>query len=313
MQHQDLIGERVILIYAHSREFLPAFLGSLYAGAIAVPIHVPHRLRFLDRLPRHSCHSSARAVLTAAETLEACPASLPRTRRGDGLAGHRFVGRWFSQLDSSADELSTLAFLQYTSGSTAAPRGVMVRHANLMHNLNLVHRMWASDSESVVLSWLPFFHRHGIDWSNARGPFRRLSPVPVSPASFMQRPLRWLQAITRYRATHSGGPNFAFDHCVRSVRPEERQSLDLSSWRVAWNGAEPVQSATLERFHAAFASCGFQIAAHTPCYGLAEATLMVSGSPCGERAVHRLVDGEAWVSMVLRRRWATRLPGRLPG
>ena len=147
-------------------------------------------------------------------------------------------------------ELSTLAFLQYTSGSTASPRGVMVRHANLMHNLNLAHRMWASDSESVVLSWLPFFHDMGLIGAILGSLFVGCPLFLMSPTSFMQRPLRWLQAITRYRATHSGGPNFAFEHCVRSVYSEERQALDLSSWRVAltarshsrvppWKGSMP--------------------------------------------------------------------------
>jgi acyl-CoA synthetase (AMP-forming)/AMP-acid ligase II len=293
LQQQNLFSERVILVYAHSREFLPAFLGCLYAGAVAVPTHIPRRLRFLDRLQAIRADSNPRAVLTAAETLEACQQAFP-AQEGEMA--------WLatdSLEDGSANwappliELSTLAFLQYTSGSTASPRGVMVRHANLMHNLKLSHRMWASDSESVVLSWLPFFHDMGLIGAMLGALFVGCPLFLMSPASFMQRPLRWLQAITRYRATHSGAPNFAFDHCVRSVCSEDRQSLDLSSWRVAWNGAEPLLSATLERFHAAFASCGFQFAAHAPCYGLAEATLMVSGTPCGERAVHRLVDREA--------------------
>lgn len=293
LQHRELVGERVILIYAHSRDFLPAFLGCLYAGAVAVPTHVPHRLRFLDRLQTIRADSSARAVLTATETLEACRQAFPARAGGMAWLATDSLGDGSAKWVPPQVDLPTLAFLQYTSGSTAAPRGVMVRHSNLMHNLRLTHRVWASDSESVVLSWLPFFHDMGLIGAMLGSLFVGCSLYQMSPAVFMQRPFRWLQAVSRYRATHSGGPNFAYDHCVRHVGLEERQSLDLSSWRVAWNGAEPLQNSTLERFHAAFAPCGFRLEAHAPCYGLAEATLMVSGSPCGERVVARLVDREA--------------------
>lgn len=293
LQHQQLVGERVILVYAHSREFLPAFLGCLYAGAVAVPTHVPHRLRFLDRLQTIRADSGARAVLTATETLEACRQAFPVQAGGMAWLATDSLGDGSADWTPPSIEPSTLAFLQYTSGSTATPRGVMVRHANLMHNLNMTHRTWASDSESVVVSWLPFFHDMGLIGAILGSLFVGSSLYLMSPASFVQRPLRWLQAITRYRATHSGGPNFAFDHCVRSVNAEERRSLDLSSWVVASNGAEPLQNATLERFLAAFASCGFRPEAYAPCYGLAEATLMVSSSPRGGGAVRRLVDREA--------------------
>src|SRR5262245_9479519 len=163
LQQRDLFGERVILVYSHPQEFLPAFLGCLYAGAVAVPTHLPHRSRFLDRLQAIRADSSARGVLTAAATLEVGRQAFP-AHEGEETA-------WLatdSLVDGSANwtpqpiEPSTLAFLQYTSGSTASPRGVMVSHANLMHNLDLVCRMIAVDSESVMLSWLPFFHDMGL-------------------------------------------------------------------------------------------------------------------------------------------------------
>lgn len=294
LQQRDLFGERVILVYSHPQEFLPAFLGCLYAGAVAVPTHLPHRSRFLDRLQAIRTDSSARAVLTAGATLDICREAFPACE-GEETA-------WLttdSLVDGSANwtpppiEPSTLAFLQYTSGSTASPRGVMVSHTNLMHNLDLIRRVIAVGSESVGLSWLPFFHDMGLIGSMLGSLFAGCPLFLMSPASFVQQPLRWLRAITRYRVTHTAGPNFAYDHCVRSIRSEELGSLDLSSWRVALNGAEPLRWATLERFHATFARCGFRSEVFSPCYGLAEATLMVSGSSCGERPIHMLVDGEA--------------------
>jgi len=173
-------------------------------------------------------------------------------------------------------EGDSLAFLQYTSGSTADPKGVMVSHGNLLHNLAYGRHVEENDSDSVSVSWLPVYHDMGLIEAVLQPVYSGYSAYLMPPVAFLQHPLRWLKAITRYRATNSGGPNFAFDLCVEKIPPEERRNLDLSSWRVAYNGSEPVRWKTLTRFHDAFRSSGFHWRSFYPVYGLAEATLVVS-------------------------------------
>ena len=172
----------------------------------------------------------------------------------------------------------TLAFLQYTSGSTGAPRGVMVSHRNLLHNLAYAFHRSESDRSSVSVSWLPVVHDMGLIDGVLQPIYSGCPAYLMSPTAFLQRPVRWLRAISRYRATRSGAPNFAYDLCVRRIGTAERAALDLRSWRDAYNGAEPIRRDTLERFASAFAGSGFRPAAFRPCYGLAEATLLVT---CG--------------------------------
>src|SRR5581483_7325468 len=187
----------------------------------------------------------------------------------------------------------TVAFLQYTSGSTATPKGVMVSHGNLMHNVEHVHRGLRTTPDSVLVGWLPLFHDMGLIGMMLHALYVGAPYVFFSPAAFVQKPLRWLEAISRYRGTTSGAPNFAYDLCVERIAPEERERLDLSCWNLAFNGAEPVRSDTLARFAEAFRPCGFQPGAFNPCYGLAEATLVVSiGFQRGEPVV-RDFDAEA--------------------
>ena len=173
----------------------------------------------------------------------------------------------------------TLAFLQYTSGSTAAPKGVMITHGNLLHNSALIQASFGSSPESRGVFWLPLFHDMGLIGGVIQTLYCGGSSTLFSPVSFLQRPIRWLQAISRTGATISGAPNFAYDLCVEKTTPEQRAGLDLSCWRVAFNGAEPIRPETLDRFADAFAPAGFRREAFLPCYGLAEATLLVSGGP----------------------------------
>ena len=174
-------------------------------------------------------------------------------------------------------DADTLAFLQYTSGSTQAPRGVMVSHGNLLHNSALIHRAFGYDADTRGMVWLPPYHDMGLIGGLLQPIYGGFPALLMSPVAFIQRPIRWLQAISRFRATASGGPNFAYDLCVQRTTPEQRAELDLSSWKLAFNGSEPVRHDTLERFAEAFAPCGFRPEAFFPCYGLAEATLLVSG------------------------------------
>ncbi len=174
-----------------------------------------------------------------------------------------------------------MAFLQYTSGSTGEPKGVMVSHGNLLHNLSSICHAFDS-RDCVALSWLPMYHDMGLI-GGILGVIQSGGQGTLFPASrFLQRPLTWLELISKYKATHSGAPNFAYDLCVDRISPQERSRLDLSSWQVAFNGAEAVRSETLRRFAEAFAPCGFRAEAFFPCYGLAESTLMVTSRTPGE-------------------------------
>jgi acyl-CoA synthetase (AMP-forming)/AMP-acid ligase II len=171
----------------------------------------------------------------------------------------------------------TLAVLQYTSGSTALPRGVMVSHGNLLENSAHISQAFELTSDTVSVTWLPVFHDMGLTNGIVQPVYGGRRCVLMPPQSFLQRPVRWLQAVSRYEATVSGGPNFAYEMCARKITPEQCDGLDLSNWKVAYNGAEPVRADTLKRFAATFASCGFRPNFFYPCYGLAEATLIVSG------------------------------------
>lgn len=176
----------------------------------------------------------------------------------------------------------TLAFLQYTSGSTDLPKGVKVSHANLLHNQQLIREAFGHTSQDLIAGWLPLYHDMGLIGNVLQPLYLGVPCVLMSPVHFLQKPARWLSAVTRYRATTSGGPNFAYDLCVRQITDEQRATFDLSSWTLAFNGAEPVRAATLVRFQERFASCGFSRRAFYPCYGLAESTLFVTGGSRGE-------------------------------
>jgi acyl-CoA synthetase (AMP-forming)/AMP-acid ligase II len=182
----------------------------------------------------------------------------------------------------------SVAFLQYTSGSTSSPRGVAVTHGNMLHNSELIARGFESDSRSMGISWLPPYHDMGLIGGVVKPLFVGFPVVILSPYAFLQQPFRWLRTITKVRATVTGGPNFAYDLCIRKVTREQRETLDLSSWKVAFNGAEPIHPETMERFSAIFSSRGFNPKAFYPCYGLAESTLYVTGGKAlaGPKYVH---------------------------
>jgi acyl-CoA synthetase (AMP-forming)/AMP-acid ligase II len=276
-------GERALLLYPSGLEFIAAFFGCLYAGWIAVPAYPPHTTRLSQTLPRlRSIFRDAqpRLALTESKFLSKAPHLFelapdlkelrwqasdallkepPKDWRDPGIAGE------------------SLAFLQYTSGSTAEPKGVMVSHANLLHNQRMIAKAFQHSEFSTVVGWLPLYHDMGLIGNVLQPLYLGARCILMSPVSFLQRPSRWLQAITRYQAHTSGGPNFAYELCAQKISAEQRAGLDLRSWKLAFNGAEPVRPDTLERFADAFKSCGFQREAFYPCYGLAEATLLVTG------------------------------------
>ncbi|HEV2854487.1 MAG TPA: AMP-binding protein, partial [Thermoanaerobaculia bacterium] len=292
-------GERALLLYPPGLEFVTAFLGCLYGGVVAVPAYPPRSNRPDSRLQAIAEDARPRLALTT-------PALRDRAAgfavQNPSLAGVRWIataeitgveaglaGNWRpADLDPDWP-----AFLQYTSGSTATPKGVVVRHGNLVHNEGLIQAAFGQSEDSVIVGWLPLYHDMGLIGNVLQPLYCGATCVLMSPVAFLQQPVRWLRAIDRYRATTSGGPNFAYELCVRKVGPEERRSLDLSSWQVAFNGAEPVRAETLERFAEVFAPCGFRREAFFPCYGLAEATLFVSGGKRGAGASLRELDAGA--------------------
>ncbi|MDQ3917323.1 MAG: AMP-binding protein, partial [Acidobacteriota bacterium] len=273
-------GERVLLLYPPGLDYVAAFFGCLYAGAVAVPAYPPRLNRNLERLQAVATDAQPAFALTTAQTLariESMLEQFPELLALRWQATDRLPegsARLWREPDMGA---GTLAFLQYTSGSTSLPKGVMVSHGNLLHNQRLIQATFRQTEESVIVGWLPLYHDMGLIGNVLQPLYVGARCVLMSPVAFLQRPARWLNAISRYRATTSGGPNFAYDLCARKVTEAERAALDLSSWEVAFNGAEPVRPETLERFAQTFGACGFRAEAFSPCYGLAEATLLVTG------------------------------------
>ncbi|MFB2973192.1 amino acid adenylation domain-containing protein [Aerosakkonema sp. BLCC-F183] len=280
LQSLGLSGERALLLYPPGLDYLAAFFGCLYAGVVAVPAYPPRNKRNTPRIKAIASDAQAAIALTTS-AIESKVKSLLEEEIGTKAL------QWLTtdNLDPNIEdywqkpfiEANTLAFLQYTSGSTGEPKGVMVSHGNLLHNAAVTYRLMEHSPNSKFVSWLPAYHDMGLIGGILQPLYGGFPCILMSPTSFLQRPYRWLQAISHYRGTTSGGPNFAYELCIEKITPEQRQTLDLSSWSVAFNGAEPVRHDTLERFSATFAECGFRREAFYPCYGMAEATLMVSG------------------------------------
>jgi len=271
----------VLLLYPPGLEYIAAFFGCLYAGAVAVPVYPPTSRRSLPRLWSIVKDACPRVALTTAPILS----KLEQTSGSPELPALQWVTTdnldisFASQWRSEPLLGESLAFVQYTSGSTATPKGVLLTHDNLLQNQRMIQIAFEQTEQSIILGWLPLYHDMGLIGNVLQSMYCGAPCVLMSPLSFLQRPARWLQAISRYRATTSGGPNFAYDLCVRKIGLQERANLDLLSWTVAFNGAEPIREGTIDRFCAAFEPCGFRREAFFPCYGLAEATLFVSGGP----------------------------------
>lgn len=281
LQATGAAGKPVLLLYPPGLEYIAAFMGCLYAKAIAVPAYPPRSNRNLDRL---------QAIVNDAQPLTAFTTEtiLSRLMSAPDPSFSQRILQWQATEHIASDladhwqdlgvESNTLAFLQYTSGSTASPKGVMINHGNLLQNERMIEQAFQQTEESIIVGWLPLFHDMGLIGNVLLPLYVGAQCIFMSPVSFLQKPLRWLEAISRYRATTSGGPNFAYDLCRQKIRREEIERLDLRSWNVAFNGSEPVNKETLDKFAEAFKPCGFCREAFFPCYGLAEATLFVSGN-----------------------------------
>jgi len=292
---QDLRAqnERVLLLYPAGLDYVVAFYACLYAKAVAVPAYPPRMNQNLRRLL---------AIIGDAQPIVALTTSAIFSR----------FQCWFDQIPSLksiqwvlteniAPELAdfwkenraddkTMAFLQYTSGSTTAPRGALVSHGNLLYNQAMMRESLKHDDGTIIVSWLPMYHDMGLIGNVLAGMYNGAPCYLMAHTDFLQKPSCWLKAISKYRATFSGGPNFAYDLCVRKVSQEQREGLDLSCWKTAFNGSEPVRAETLRKFAEDFSPCGFRPEALYPCYGLAEATLFVSGGTVSKHPVVATFD-----------------------
>ncbi len=286
-------GERGLLLYPPTMEFVIGFFGCLYAGCVAVPAYPPRRSRKGARIQGIAQDCRAQFALTTNDTVaqilkdEGMKAETESMR----LIGTDSVDRSMAiQYHEMPVNPESLAVLQYTSGSTGQPKGVMLTHDNLLKNCEMIAQLFQNNHEKRGVSWLPMYHDMGLVGGVLSPVYMSATMTLMSPMSFMQRPIRWLKTISKYKATTSGGPNFAYQLCIDKVTEEELSELDLSSWEVAFNGAEPVRASTLEMFTQKFSKCGFSNRSHFPCYGMAETTLIVTGGPFQHPPVIRTFD-----------------------
>lgn len=292
-------GERALIICPPGIDYVASFFACLYAGVIAVPVYPPNPALLKRTLPRLiGVVADAQPAVVLAPTsivgladqiAEISPALNTITWLAVDAVDDALAQQWRDPGTRNDD----VAFLQYTSGSTGQPKGVMVSHGNLLHNLRETNRMFIGDMDAHLVVWLPPYHDMGLIGGLLQPAYGSFPVTFMSPLAFLKRPGRWLRAISKYRATISGGPNFAYDLCVAKMSDEERETLDLSSWELAFNGAEPVRTETLERFARTFAPYGFRRTALYPCYGLAEATLMVTGGERGVAPAIRTLNADA--------------------
>ncbi len=272
-------GERAILLFPSGFDYISSFYACLFAGIVAVPAYpmVSHSEHVRLRVIIKDC--SPRYILTTS----ALKGTLLQWLEKEGVAETSFKIIVVDELATSGIEprqiisLGDVAFLQYTSGSTGNPKGVIVTNRSLVHNSSVIYRKFEHDVNSTVVSWLPPFHDMGLVGGIIQPLFAGFTANIMSPMTFLRRPLRWLQAISLYGATSSGGPNFSYKLCAKHFNSKQMAGIDLSSWRVAFNGAEPIQTQTLKSFFELFSPYGFSHKAFYPCYGLAESTLFVTG------------------------------------
>ncbi|MDZ4818197.1 MAG: fatty acyl-AMP ligase, partial [Planctomycetota bacterium] len=279
LQQQGLVGERVLILLPIGAEYVLAILGCMAAGAIPVPMAAPRPKRQCERLETIARDSLAKGVITSFALRDALATELDELTRHTNCSVFTIEECHSSNVWTPVTvDAQTLAYIQYTSGSTTAPRGVMVTHGNVLHNCQAIAAASQRDDADVVVSWLPFFHDMGLVGTLFCPLLYGYPLVFMPPEAFVMRPIRWLNLISKYRGTFSPAPNFAYDLCVQKISSEQRQSLDLSSWRVAFNGSERISDRSLNEFAKLFGPCGFSPQTMRPCYGLAEATLMVTCS-----------------------------------
>ena len=294
-------GDRIMLLLPPSMQFIEAFFASLYAGCVAIPLY-PHvrkkKDQILTRILNVAKDATPAAIISIGNIQQA---SMPFFQEVEHTRHIPWINLdeipvsladdW-KEMNLAGDDL---AFLQYTSGSTSVPKGVMVSHGNILHNTATIHLGFGTHPNDISMTWLPPYHDMGLIGGILTPLYTGIEANLMPPAYFLQRPFRWLKAISRLKANGSGGPNFAYDYAVKKVRPEQREELDLSSWTIAFCGAEPINTETLRKFAEYFEPCGFQYKSFLPCYGLAEGTLMVTTLHRHEDPVVESFDKEGLV------------------
>ncbi|MBA2747188.1 MAG: fatty acyl-AMP ligase [Tatlockia sp.] len=296
IQHRKIQSVPILLLYPPCLEFIAAFFGCLYAGALAVPLYPPKNNQFNERLLAISIETQARIALTMSSMLpktSAWAANELQLRNLEWIATDTIDGNETKEWRNPKVKSEDLAFLQYTSGSTAMPKGIMLSHANLAYNQQMIKHAFEHSEKSTVLGWLPLYHDMGLIGNILQPLYVGIPCFLMSPMTFLLKPYRWLEAISRYKVTTSGAPDFAYDLCVNKITPEQSSTLDLSGWDLAFSGSEPVRFETIERFSKAFAPYGFRRESFYPCYGLAEATLLVSGGIKADAPVVHQIEPEA--------------------
>jgi acyl-CoA synthetase (AMP-forming)/AMP-acid ligase II len=290
-------GERALMLFPPGLEFVKSLYGCFYAGIIAVPAYAPRKNRSLERIKTLVVDSGATIVLCIADIFQSFERSFSDL---DELKGLRWVlvedclnGFKDSSINQKFPEPADVALLQYTSGSTGKPKGVMVTHRNILRNAMFIRSSFSLSRKSVSVTWLPSFHDMGLIDGVIDPVFSGYPGVIIPPVSFIQKPLRWLKAISKYKGTHGGAPNFAFDHCVDGIPEAEREGLDLSSLSTLYCGAEPIRKSTFARFIDTFSDYGFKTTMLYPCYGMAETTLIISGPPADRGPVYLCISGDA--------------------
>ena len=284
-------GSRALLVYPYngSLDFIKAFFGCLYAGVVAVPCHPPMNRLTTAEVQTRLVDAEAAIVLSNTELLPQLQKQFSSTCSSlqwlDTTKITTANNYSVPEIDSDS-----LAFLQYTSGSTGEPKGVTIAHRCLLQNQEMLRLAFGHHENSVGVGWLPLFHDMGLIGNVIQTVYLGACCVMMSPVSFVQKPIRWLQAISKYRATTSGAPNFAYDLLCDRVSESQLKQLDLSNWKLAFCGAEPVKETTINRFSDKFATCGFKKAAFYPCYGMAEATLMITGGDYRQPPTIKYVD-----------------------
>ena len=279
-------GAKALLVYSYDAglEFVAAFMGCLYAGVVAVTTTPPRQSKDIAKLTQRITSSDTEIILTTQDFVAALKGKLLKS------VGVVKQFKHLKLLTTDSIELNlaqewkqpaitpqTLAFFQYTSGSTGNPKGVMVTHENILYNQEMIRQGFNHTEEAIVVGWLPLFHDMGLIGNILQPLYLGTESILMSPVSLAQKPFEWLKAITRYQATTSGGPNFAYDLLCLKATPEKLAQLDLSRWLVAFSGAETVRAETIDRFSQIFAPCGFKKSAFYPCYGMAETTLFITG------------------------------------
>lgn len=273
-------GDRALINHLPGLDYVASFFGCLYAGITAVPVYPPRLNPRMDRLNAIIEDVKPAVALSSSAIIDSLTPHVdanPSLRKTLWLSTDEaaIAGNHHPLPDISPE---SLAFIQYTSGSTSHPKGVMLTHANVSANLAGIQHYFQGEDTEVSAFWLPPYHDMGLIGGIVMPIYRSVPAILMSPFTFLLRPFRWLQAISHYRAAYSGGPNFAYELCVRRVTDDQLSKLDLSHWHIAFCGAEPVRAETMKRFSEKFSACGFHPKALFPCYGMAETTLMVTGS-----------------------------------